>query len=427
VGFINSDESNYQTILPISMPLQRVCYDCGRETDDRQARCTCGEPLWLDTNPEDFEWSDVTEAPGLWRYEALLPVVMPTPGRLAAAAGGTPLLREPELDGFAGTNIHLKVEGQHPTGSFKDRGSALALAAIDAGLEDEPDHAVDAVGTVSHGNMAMSMAAYAASFGLPCVVLVPDDIPEERLGVIAQFEPEIRRVRGDYGRLYRDSLEAGAAHDIAFVNSDVPLRVEGQKTTALEICEAFAPTTPDAIVMPVSSGGHASGVWKALRELDAAGAIDDVPRLYFVQTAACAPIAEAFVTGAETVAPIEGGGGETVAYSIANADPPSGNRVLRAARETGGAVIAVDDDEIREAQRELATEAGLTVEASSAVPLAGARDLAEAGTLANSDDVAVVTTGTGLKEAAGSAATVAERVDSVDIDRLDAELSAFAE
>jgi threonine synthase len=406
------------------MPLQRVCYDCDRTTTERRARCTCGEPLWLATDPEGFEWSDVTDAPGLWRYEALLPVGMPTSGRLAAAAGGTPLLREPELDGFAGTKIHLKVECQHPTGSFKDRGSAVALAAIDAGLEDGADHAVDAVGTVSHGNMAMSMAAYAASFGLPCVVLVPEDIPEERLGVIAQFEPEIRRVRGDYGRLYRDSLEAGAAHDIAFVNSDVPLRVAGQKTTALEICEAFAPTTPDAIVMPVSSGGHASGVWKALRELDAAGAIDDVPRLYFVQTAACAPISEAFATGAETVSPIEGGGGETVAYSIANADPPSGNRVLRAARDTDGAVIAVDDEVIREAQRELATEAGLTVEASSAVPLAGARLLAEAGTLAKSDDVAVITTGTGLKEAAGS---MAASTETVDIDRLDAELSSFAE
>jgi threonine synthase len=408
------------------MPLERICYDCNRTTTERRARCVCGEPLWLDTNPEGLDWSDVTDAPGLWRYEALLPVGMPTPGRLAAAAGATPLLREPELDGFAGTRVHLKVEGHHPTGSFKDRGSALALAAIDAGLEAESDHTIDAVGTVSHGNMAMSMAAYAASFDLPCVVLVPDDIPEERLGVIAQFDPEIRRVRGDYGQLYRDSLEAGAAHDIAFVNSDVPLRVEGQKTTALEICEAFAPTAPDAIVMPVSSGGHASGVWKALRELDAAGAIEEIPRLYFVQTAACAPIAEAFARGAETISPIEGGGGETVAYSIANADPPSGDRVLRAARETGGAVTAVDDDEIRAAQRELATEAGLTVEAASAVPLAGAKDLAEAGTLATDDDVAVVTTGTGLKEAAGSKEAVAAVVDSVDIDRLDAELSTFA-
>jgi threonine synthase len=406
------------------MPLERVCYDCGRTTTERRARCTCGEPLWLATDAADFDWSDVTDAPGLWRYEALLPVGMPTPGRLAAAAGGTPLLREPELDGFAGTNIHLKVEGQQPTGSFKDRGSAVALAAVDAGLEDASGHAVDAVGTVSHGNMAMSMAAYAASFDLPCVVLVPDDIPEERLGVIAQFEPEIRRVRGDYGRLYRESLEAGAAHDIAFVNSDVPLRVEGQKTTALEICEAFAPTVPDAIVMPVSSGGHASGVWKALRELDAADAIDEMPRLYFVQTAACGPVAEAFARDDETVAPLEDGGGETIAYSIANADPPSGARALRAARETGGSVIAVDDEAIREAQRELATEAGLTVEAASAVPLAGAKSLAEAGTLADTDDVAVIATGTGLKEAAGSAAGGA--VESVDIERLDAELSTFA-
>lgn len=403
------------------MPLQRVCYDCGRKTTEPRARCTCGEPLWLDTDPEDFDWNDVTDTPGLWRYESLLPVDMPTPGRLAAAAGGTPLLREPELDAFAGTRVHLKVEGAQPTGSFKDRGSALALAA----LEDEADHSIDAVGTVSHGNMAMSMAAYAAAFDTPCVVLVPDGIPEARMDIISQFDPEIVRVRGDYGRLYYRALEAGAAHDIAFINSDVPLRVEGQKTTALEICEAFAPATPDAIVLPVSSGGHASGVWKALRELRASGAIDEFPSLYFVQASACAPIAEAFASGADAVSPIEGGGGETVAYSIANADPPSGNRALRAARETSGAVLAVDDDAIRTAQRELATEAGLTVEAASAVPLAGAKALAEAGTLARGDDVVVVATGTGLKEAAAS--TASGSTETVDIERLDGELATLAE
>ncbi|MUV86788.1 pyridoxal-phosphate dependent enzyme [Natronomonas sp. CBA1123] len=397
------------------MPLRYICYDCGSRGSDGSGRCGCGEPLWLDTSPDAFDWDDIVDAPGLWRYEPLLPASLPSPPSLAAAAGGTPLLRDDALDSFVGASVHLKLEGQQPTGSFKDRGSALALAAMEAGLLGESE----AIGTVSHGNMAMSTAAFAAAFDRPCVVLVPDDIPPERLGVIGQFDPTILRVRGDYGRLYERSLELGSEYGIRFVNSDSPLRVEGQKTTALELCEAFAPSTPDGIVLPVSSGGHASGVWKALGELRAAGVIDDLPALHLVQAAACAPIAEAFAADEETVSAVEGG--ETIAYSIANADPPSGTRALRAVRDTGGAALSVDDDAIRSAQRQLATGAGVSVETSGAVALAGAKQLVADGVFTEDDDVAVVATGTGLTEASADVSAPA-----VDLAALDGLLAEFA-
>jgi threonine synthase len=364
------------------------CVACG-ETVDRwtATRCDCGGPRWVDVPSDDFDWDDVTDASGMWRYEALLPVS--SPGGLGDVAGDAPLVRTPRLDDVAGARVHVKNEAANATGSFKDRGSAVGVAwAL--------DHNVDTVGTVSHGNMAMSMAAHAASVDLDCVVLVPADIPAERLRNIAQYDPTLLRVDGDYGRLYDRSLELGEEVGIEFVNSDAPLRVEGQKTTVVEILEAFAPDVPDAVVMPVSSGGHASGAWKAVRELHRAGVIDSLPRLYFVQAAACAPIAEAFEAGAEEVTPVTAG--ETIAYSIANANPPSGNRVLAAARETDGAVLAVDDDEIRTAQRALAARAGLSVETSSATTLAGAKRLADAGALAPDDDVVLVATGSGFKE-----------------------------
>jgi threonine synthase len=401
------------------MPLRYVCYDCGSRSSDGSSRCACDEPLWLDTSPNAFDWDNTVDAPGLWRYEPLLPAPLPNPPSLAAAAGGTPLLRDEGLDSFVGASVHLKLEGQQPTGSFKDRGSALALAAMEAGLVGHSSDAT-AIGTVSHGNMAMSTAAFAAAFDRPCIVLVPDDIPPERLGVIGQFDPTILRVRGDYGRLYERSLELGSEYGIRFVNSDSPLRVEGQKTTALELCEAFGSSMPDAIVLPVSSGGHASGVWKALRELRAAGTIDDLPALYLVQAAACGPIADAFAAGEETVSPVEGG--ETIAYSIANTDPPSGNRALCAVRETGGAAIAIDDDAIRAAQRELAIEAGVTVETSGAVALAGAKQLVADGALDPTDDVAVVATGTGLTEATTDASAPA-----VDLGDLGDQLAEFTD
>jgi threonine synthase len=154
---------------------------------------------------------------------------------------------------------------------------------------------------------------------------------------------------------------------------------------------------PDALVLPASSGGHASAAWRALRDLDAAGVLPSLPELHFVQAAPSAPIAAAFAAGEEAVTPTDGGG--TVAYSIGNGDPPSGNRALAAARDTGGSVVAVTDDEIRTATGEFATKAGACVEPASATTLAGARRLVDDGVLGADDDVVLVATGTGFKEA----------------------------
>jgi threonine synthase len=158
---------------------------------------------------------------------------------------------------------------------------------------------------------------------------------------------------------------------------------------------------PDALVVPVSSGGHASGTWQAVRALTDAGIIEEPPRLYFVQTAACAPIAEAYARGDETVTPVDAR--ETVAYSIANANPPSGARALAAARATGGAVVAVDDDAIRHAGKQLAEVAGIAVEPASATTLAAVDELVADGELADDDDVVLVATGRGFGGADGAA------------------------
>jgi threonine synthase len=377
------------------MDVDLTCYACGSTSTLAEGRrCDCGEPYWVDTDPSGVAWPDDEER-SLWRYRDLLPVggraepPQEAPSGLAAGAGGTPLIRAPRLDDVVGARVHVKHEGSNPTGTFKDRGSAVGVTVAAA-------EGYDAVGTVSHGNMARSMAAHAASAGLDPLVLVPADIPTERLGLIARHDPTILRVEGEYGRLYEESLRVSRERGIPFVNSDAPLRVAGQKTTALEIAESFAPDVPDAIAMPVSSGGHASGVWKAFRELSAAGIVGTPPRLYFVQTAACAPIADAWERGDERVSPVDGG--ETVAYSIANADPPSGNRVLAAARETDGGVLAVDDEAILDARRSLSDRAGLFVETSSATVLAGARQLGDRGEIGPDEDVVLVATGTGFTE-----------------------------
>ena len=387
-----------------------VCYDCGETSPAGEAaRCACGEPLWFDTDGTEFSWPDASDGDGgvrlgrdfLWRYESVLPAS--PPGGLAAAAGGTPLFRAPSVEPADGPRIHLKVEGTNPTGSFKDRGTAVGIGRLDG-----------PVGTVSHGNMALSVAAHAAALDREAVILVAEDTPDSRLAMIAQHDPHLFRVRGEYGRLYEDTLE----HDlgVAFLNSDAPLRVAGQKTVAYEICEAFAPDAPDAIVLPVSSGGQASGVWKALRELDAAGLLPAVPRIYLAQAARCDPVARAFRRGDARVEPVEGE--PTAAVSINNADPPSGTRALAAVRATDGAVVSVSEEAMLAETERLAADAGVSVEPSCAVATAAVRELAAAGEFGPEDDVAAILTGSGYKygpsEADGSTVREVDRADVPD-------------
>nr|WP_049911434.1 threonine synthase [Halorubrum lipolyticum] len=349
----------------------------------------------------------------MWRYEALLPIDRPE--GVAGAAGGTPLVRTPGLDDATGGRAFVKDEGENPTGAYKDRGSAVAVPhAIAAGD--------DVVGTVSYGNMAISTAAHAASLDRECVVFVPADISGVRLELIAQYEPTIVRVSGEYGKLYGDALALSERHPISVLVSDAPARISGYKTAVFEIYDALAPETPDVIALPASSGGFASGVWLGIRDLESAGLLAERPRVCLVQTAAADPLTRAFEAGATEPTPMSPDEtGETIAHSIGNPDPPSGARALAAVRDTGGAVVSVTDDEIRAAQRRFAVDGGFCVEPASAATLAGVSRLAERGEVAADDSVVLVPTGTGFKEmGTGEAAVETEAVHRTDLsDRLE--------
>lgn len=143
---------------------------------------------------------------------------------------------------------------------------ALALPRPPAGL------GAAVGGTVSHGNTARSVAAHAAGEGLTAVVRVPADVPPERPTTTARHGSTILRVDGDDSRLYGAALDAGAEADVAVADSDTPLRVAGQETTGLEV---HGHASPDAAGMSVAGGGHASGVWKAIREATLSGLVDD--------------------------------------------------------------------------------------------------------------------------------------------------------
>ena len=365
------------------------CYECGSRYEDVELqRCQCGEPLWFNVDMQRAEWPGQM-AGGVGRYADFLPI--DGVDGIGVAAGGTPLFRADRLDDLVGGSVFVKDETENPTGSFKDRGSTVGTA-----FATERD--IDWVGTQSKGNMAMSMAANAASAGLECLVLIPDTTPEARLKAIAQYDPTIVQV-DDY-RAFDDIVtELEPELDALFVSADDTLRVAGQKTVAFEICEWFNPDPPDAIVLPVSSGGNASAVWKGLRDLSDAGLIDDVPRLYLVQTAASDPIARAYRGGEPNVSPVDRS--ESIALSITNRNPTSGNRALEGARQTGGAVTAVSETAIEDATKQMAAHAGLSSEPASAVTLAGARRLVENGEIDANESVVLIATGTGFKELAG--------------------------
>nr|WP_144921415.1 threonine synthase [Halorubrum salsamenti] len=353
----------------------------------------------------------------MWRYEALLPIDRPE--GVARAAGGTPLVRSPGLDDVAGGRVFVKDEGENPTGAYKDRGSAVAVPHTIATGDD-------VVGTVSYGNMAISTAAHATSLDRECLVFVPEGTSSVRLELIAQYEPTIAQVSGEYGALYGDALDLSERLPIDVLVSDAPTRISGYKTALFEICDSLAPETPDVIALPASSGGFASGVWLGIRDLESAGLIDESPRLCLVQTAAADPLTRAFEDGATDPTPMSSDEtGDTIAHSIGNPDPPSGARALAAVRDTDGAVVSVTDDEIRTAQRRFAVDGGFCVEPASAATLAGVSRLAERGELSADESVVLVPTGTGFKELGTGGRDVAtETVHRADLrDRLESLLA----
>lgn len=377
-----------------------VCYDCSARYDSIPIRCGCGEPLWFESpdDQRDLNWQDLSEGSRLQRYGDLLPVV-PESG-IASGVGGTPLVRSETLGSELGADVYIKLESHNPTGAYKDRGSAIALTYY---LKQD----VERVGTVSYGNMAISTAAHAADNDLECLILVPDDIQSLRLELIDQFDPTIIQVEGYYGDLYYRTVELSDVSTVQFINSDDPARIAGYKTCLFEICQQLQPTEPDAIVLPNSSGGFASGIWKGIKDLQSVGLLESAPRLYLVETAAVDPTTEAFESGAKTVKQYpEADITENVAHSIGNPDPPSGNRALTAVRETGGRVLSVSNDEILSATESFAVDCGFCVEPAAAAPLAAARKLRSEGEFDDLKNLVLVPTGTGFKELGTGSASV---------------------
>ena len=367
------------------------CSACGKTfpNDSLRLSCTaCGEPL--DTPVIKNGKIEAGNIPGqsvLERYGDFFPFLdLRSDPRLGE--GLTPLIRDDALAAEAGVAaLFLKNETVNPTWSFKDRGTA-------AGVIQAKSLGYDKIGTVSTGNMAVSVAAYGSRAGMKTLVLVSSTIAAEKVNPIAIYGPCLIKVDGDYSKMYDVSLDIGKKLGIAFINSDATMRVAGYKTMAYEICEQLDFEAPDYVIIPTSAGGQIRGVFQGFLDFYNSGYIDRLPTMIAAQAAGCQPIALAHEKGEDKISRFMNP--HTVAHAIENPFPPSGNAVLRLLKKYEGFSATAGDDEILAAQRTLGSS-GLFVQPASALTLAVAKKLARAGRIKPGAKVVCVLSGSGLK------------------------------
>ncbi|WP_231185622.1 threonine synthase [Haladaptatus sp. DYF46] len=380
-----------------------ACIDCewtGAPFEEIRYRCPDCDGL-LEVRYADHPTFDDFEGTGVWRYADALPVE----SGISIEEGDTPLYEVPTIEAEVGVNaLRVKHEGMNPTGSFKDRGMTL-------GVKVAEKLGVSRLACASTGNTSAALACYGARAGTEVLVLLPAG--KVAAGKVAQASlhgARILEVDGNFDDcldIVSDLANRGEAY---LLNSLNPFRLEGQKTIGLEMIEQFRDQTgelPDRIVLPVGNAGNTSALFKAFRELVAAGELtpEEVPVLTGVQAEGAAPMVEAVENDADEVRRWDEV--ETIATAIRIGNPVNSPKALPAIRETGGTAISVTDEEITDAQRALA-EDGVGVEPASAASIAGLRKLRESGEISADENVICLTTGHLLKDPDAAAAAGVE-------------------
>jgi threonine synthase len=361
-----------------------------------QGLCTCGSPLLArydlarlaaESSPRAFAQREAS----LWRYHELLPV-SGEDHVVSLGEGMTPLLALPRLGERLGVpRLLMKDEGTIPTGSFKARGAAV-------GVSRAAELGVRGIAMPTNGNAGAAWALYAARAGLNALIAMPEKAPAICRAEVAAAGAELYLVRGhigDCGRLVNAAVARRAGYQEVSTLKE-PYRLEGKKTMGLEIVEQLGWTMPDVIVYPTGGGVGIIGIHKALTELlDLGWLTGPLPRLVAVQASGCAPIVAAFDAHASETSPWPDP--HTVAFGI-NVPKALGDfLILDAVYSTNGCALAVSDDELLAAQREIAGTEGALVCPEGAATVAAIRILAERGEVGEDAVVVALNTGAGIK------------------------------
>lgn len=344
--------------------------------------CSCTTPNY------GTGWPGLIEA-----YRQYLPVTAQTPV-VTLLEGNTPLIESKHLAREWAPNLRVffKYEGLNPTGSFKDRGMTMAISKA-------AERGVQATLCASTGNTSASAAAYSARAGMMSVVLIPAG--KIALGKLAQalaYGARTLQVDGNFDDCLKIVREITDNYPIELLNSLNPMRMEGQKTIAFEVCDALG-AAPDYHLLPVGNAGNITAHWWGYQQYQRVGKIDKLPRMLGFQAAGAAPL----VHGKVVEKP------ETIATAIRIGNPARWNDAMNAVTESGGLLRAVTDEEILQAYSELASREGIFVEPASAASVAGWKKLLAEGYFGTEPATLVLTvTGHGLKDpdsAIGIAAT----------------------
>jgi threonine synthase len=372
-----------------------ICTRCGAtyERDRRINFCAaCGGALFARYHLRlDRDAASSPDRPRtIWRWHEVMPVEDPE-NVVSLGEGGTPLVAANRLgtsDGFAA--LFIKDESGNPTGSFKARGLSAAVSKA-----KELGHTTIALPTA--GNAGGAAAAYAAKAGMECYVFMPEDTPPVFRIECERYGAKVTLVPGlidDCGRLVAERAAKEGWHDVSTLKE--PFRVEGKKTLGYELAEDLGWELPDAILYPTGGGTGLIGMWKAFDEMEELGWIGSRrPRMFAVQAEGCAPIPKAFADGKETSEKFPNA--HTYASGLRVPKPFADYLILRFVRASGGAAIAVTDDEMRRACDEIGAAEGIFAAPEGGATWAAAKLLAQAGKLGRAERVVLFNTGSGFK------------------------------
>jgi threonine synthase len=333
--------------------------------------------MTMDSRPQANRWKGVID-----RYASYLPVSDKTPV-ISLNEGNTPLVRADNFVAALGGKFELwlKYEGLNPTCSFKDRGMTVAVSKA-------KERGAKIVICASTGNTSASAAAYAARARMKCVVLLPHgSIALGKLAQALMYGAITVSVRGNFDDALRIVRELGETGQVEVVNSINPVRIEGQKTAAFEICDQLG-RAPDFHFLPVGNAGNITAYWKGFKEYHAAGLADRLPRMFGFQAAGAAPIVDGY--------PIEKP--QTVASAISIGNPASWQGATTASRESNGQIAKVSDEEIIHAYKTIARTDGIFIEPASAAPLAGVIQCVKTNKIPPGSIITATMTGHGLKD-----------------------------
>ncbi|MEE1195514.1 MAG: threonine synthase [Lachnospiraceae bacterium] len=385
------------------------CIACGAEYEAAPNITTCPKCGGILDIQYDYEYIKSQLTPeqlkarteySMWRYREFLPV---------EGTGRVPKLRvgwSPfyEADCLAETigikKFYIKDDGINPTGSLKDRASAMAVVkAEEAG--------VDTIACSSTGNAASSLAGNAAAAGFKSVIFVPERAPKGKVAQLMMFGATVISIKGTYEDTFRISADAisrwGWYNRNAAIN---PYLMEGKKTVSFEIAEQLDFNMTDYVAVSVGDGCTISGVWKGFKDLYAAGFIDKLPKLISVQAEGCCPLNRSITEG-RAWEPMEE---NTMADSIAVGVPRNPDKALNAIRESKGIAVNVSDEEIYESMRLLGRTSGVFAEPAGAAGTAGVKKAVELGLIPKEATAVSLVTGSGLKDVANAIRAAGEPI-----------------